>query len=79
MRVLGLAIEKVELAAAAIGRPPVERAEAATRTVIDEPTEYEAVAAEAAPERVRAWVWSNYRSKYVPEEVLAAFGIRDPW
>jgi len=45
----------------------------------DEPTEYEVVVAEAAPERVRAWVWSNYRSKYVPEEVLSAFGIRDPW
>ena len=45
----------------------------------DEPTEYELAAARLDDAALRAWVERNYRSKYVPEEVLRTYGLRDSW
>ena len=45
----------------------------------DEPTEWDLAAARLEGVRLEDWVRSNYRTRYVPEEVLAAYGFRDPW
>jgi hypothetical protein len=45
------------------------------RTAAD-PTEYEAAAAAMTDKDLRHWVERNYRTKYVPETVLAEMGLQ---
>jgi hypothetical protein len=45
----------------------------------DEPTAWDEAAERLTDCALRQWVGCHYRSKYVPEEVLAAYGFRDPW
>ena len=45
----------------------------------NDPTEYEVAVKSLAPEALRRWVRSNYRTKYVPEDVLKTEGLEDRW
>jgi hypothetical protein len=45
----------------------------------NDPTEYEVAIKSLAPEALRKWVRSNYRTKYVPEDVLKTEGLEDRW
>jgi hypothetical protein len=45
----------------------------------DDPTEYDLAAATLPPADLDAWVRKWWRSRYVPEKVLARLGLDDPW